>query len=386
MRKHLSLFLFLVATCTIPLYAQVSGPPKLPYLLGGISFSMNDNYVRFRTQPNLKSDTITLLNKGTRVIPVATSESKQKIGQRDYFWYKCYVPALNNKVGWIYGEYVSPVLNTHERVVYIVDGNFSGKYNGGWADIHYKFVNGSFERVSKNDIPSIAKIKDMPVFAGEGTKTHQIATVSADRKPQLAPFGNGVETWFQGAHGTLPSGEVVGMLGKQLRLGSYTADPAADAAWKRRTIPLFRSHLRTLERDRHDPSRPLLDYHIVSEDVEHFVIRDAKSGTKLDYSFYDVYAKSEHRIVTLTSFLIEYPDGHHQFTDDDYWGRTYPNGVNDQYGKGYFHYTTHVFAPPAGLPPEIWLHYHGYENFSMDLLLTNGYIVAEVGAFDGGGM
>ncbi len=65
---------------------------------------INDTNVRLRTEPNLESETITLLNSGEELIVLDQSAEKQKIGDMEDYWYK--VRASDFGEAWIYGHFL----------------------------------------------------------------------------------------------------------------------------------------------------------------------------------------------------------------------------------------------------------------------------------------
>lgn len=65
---------------------------------------MNDDSVRIREEPNLKSKTLGKLNKKDKVKIIGSTISTMKIENMDNKWYK--ILLSNNTIGWIYGAYV----------------------------------------------------------------------------------------------------------------------------------------------------------------------------------------------------------------------------------------------------------------------------------------
>ena len=74
---------------------------KFPCITNGI---MNDDSVRIREEPNLKSKTLGKLNKKDKVKIIGSTISTMKIENMDNKWYK--ILLSNNTIGWIYGAYV----------------------------------------------------------------------------------------------------------------------------------------------------------------------------------------------------------------------------------------------------------------------------------------
>lgn len=74
---------------------------KFPCITNGI---MNDDSVRIREEPNLKSKTLGKLNKKDKVKIIGSTISSMKIENMDNKWYK--ILLSNNTIGWIYGAYV----------------------------------------------------------------------------------------------------------------------------------------------------------------------------------------------------------------------------------------------------------------------------------------
>ena len=65
---------------------------------------LNDSRVRLRKSPNLESETITLLNKDTKLYIFEHSDKKQKIDNMEAYWYRVQIPS--GKIGWVYGGFL----------------------------------------------------------------------------------------------------------------------------------------------------------------------------------------------------------------------------------------------------------------------------------------
>lgn len=66
--------------------------------------TLNDNRVRLRTEPNLTSQTVTLLDAGYQVKIKDKSEEPQTIDGESWYWYK--VESDGYPDGWVYGKYL----------------------------------------------------------------------------------------------------------------------------------------------------------------------------------------------------------------------------------------------------------------------------------------
>jgi hypothetical protein len=66
--------------------------------------TLNDSNVRLRTEPNLNSEIITLLNMNETVTILGISEERQIIENMDSHWFN--IKTGNNKIGWVYGFYL----------------------------------------------------------------------------------------------------------------------------------------------------------------------------------------------------------------------------------------------------------------------------------------
>ncbi|MBN2661233.1 MAG: SH3 domain-containing protein, partial [Tannerellaceae bacterium] len=65
---------------------------------------LNDSRVRFRTEPNLTSETLGFLNKGDRVLVLEQSADKMQIGDMNDYWYRIRTP--EGTEGWTYGYFI----------------------------------------------------------------------------------------------------------------------------------------------------------------------------------------------------------------------------------------------------------------------------------------
>lgn len=65
---------------------------------------MNDDNVRIRKEPNLKSETVGKLNRQDKVKIIGSTISTMKIDRMESKWYKILLD--NNTVGWVYGAFV----------------------------------------------------------------------------------------------------------------------------------------------------------------------------------------------------------------------------------------------------------------------------------------
>jgi len=82
-------------------YKSIIDTLKFPCKTNGI---INDDSVRIREEPNLKSSTLGKLNKNDTVEIIGSTVSTMKIENMDNKWYK--ILLSNNTIGWIYGAYV----------------------------------------------------------------------------------------------------------------------------------------------------------------------------------------------------------------------------------------------------------------------------------------
>lgn len=82
-------------------FIKIINTIKFPCITNGI---MNDDNVRIREEPNLKSKTLGKLNKNHKVEIIGSTISTMKIENMNNKWYK--ILLSNNNIGWIYGAYV----------------------------------------------------------------------------------------------------------------------------------------------------------------------------------------------------------------------------------------------------------------------------------------
>jgi hypothetical protein len=68
------------------------------------SATINDNRVRLRTEPNLTSQIVALLESGYQVKIKDKSEEPQTIDGESWYWYK--VESDGYPDGWVYGKYL----------------------------------------------------------------------------------------------------------------------------------------------------------------------------------------------------------------------------------------------------------------------------------------
>ena len=82
-------------------FIKIIDTVKFPITINGI---MNDDNVRIREEPNLKSRTLGKVNKNDKVQILGSTVSTMKIENMDNKWYK--ILLSDNSIGWIYGAYV----------------------------------------------------------------------------------------------------------------------------------------------------------------------------------------------------------------------------------------------------------------------------------------
>ncbi|MBQ0039289.1 MAG: SH3 domain-containing protein, partial [Treponema sp.] len=81
-------------------YLRISAPPRIPV----VDATINDNDVRLRTKPDLKSDTWAKLGKGTKCKVKDKSKEELEIDGEKWYWY-C-IDAEGYPDGWVYGKYL----------------------------------------------------------------------------------------------------------------------------------------------------------------------------------------------------------------------------------------------------------------------------------------
>ncbi len=94
-------------------FGQAAGPVRLPYLIRGVTFYINNDRVRCREQPGLQGRILGVLDKGTVVIPIEVSDHTETIGET-HPWYRCVVEPDRKTSGWVFGQYVSARLELKE--------------------------------------------------------------------------------------------------------------------------------------------------------------------------------------------------------------------------------------------------------------------------------
>lgn len=95
-----------------------------------------------RDGPDLSSKVLSMLARGTAVIPILVSDLKSAAdGGGEYFWYKCVIGSDAASMGWIFGKYVTCRLATKEKEIYAF--HYYGNGNEV-AEIDYSFTDGVF--------------------------------------------------------------------------------------------------------------------------------------------------------------------------------------------------------------------------------------------------
>jgi hypothetical protein len=90
-------------------YFKISGPDKSSVLAMGVC---NNSSVRIRNEPSLESEILGLLNRGDKMILLARTDSKTRIGVMNDYWYRVRTDILDasgeNKAvyGWVYGHFI----------------------------------------------------------------------------------------------------------------------------------------------------------------------------------------------------------------------------------------------------------------------------------------
>ena len=72
--------------------------------------------LRFRSEPNLKSDTLSLIPYNSQVEIISGSKNKEKIGNIEDYWYNI---LWNSQKGWVFGGFLS---NNPKNIVNKIGG------------------------------------------------------------------------------------------------------------------------------------------------------------------------------------------------------------------------------------------------------------------------